>query len=158
MHTLRARTSSAVFACTCACLGIVDTRIVCPSRHFPFHVCPPRMPVFSCAPIAQLWVSREEENMSMPVAAHSWVEVTHCAERFWGRGPSAPPVGASGWQYGPMWLYSAPGSGLSVNVGRTLATSHFDAAQLLRLLYARCRRGPACAPIQAGLYQGPTKP
>lgn len=70
----------------------------------------------------------------MPVAANSWVEVTHCAERFWGRGPSVPPVGSSGWQYGAMWLYSAVGSGLSVNVGRTLATSHFDAAQLLRLL------------------------
>ena len=43
-----------------------------------------------------------------PVPNHSWAEVTHCAR--------------TGLQ-GALWAYYAPGSGMSLNVGRTLVLS-----------------------------------
>lgn len=66
------------------------------------------------------------------------VEVTHCPQRRWKLGQPTPPGrGASGWQFGAMWLYAATGSGLSANVGRTIATSHEDASKLLALLFPK---------------------
>ena len=67
---------------------------------------------------------------SFPVANHSWIEVTHCSQ-----GANAVGGRAHGWQFGPMWLYAAPGSGVSINVGRTAAMSFADASRLLRRVY-----------------------
>lgn len=57
------------------------------------------------------------EPVQIPIASNSWVEVTHCAHnREAARGQT--------------WAYVAPGSGLSVNVGRTFS---FDERDVLPL-------------------------
>lgn len=94
-------------------------------------------------PVDAMWVSWERATLAgFPVANKSWVEVTHCSQ---GRGS----VGKSkyAWQFGPMWLYAAPGSGVSINVGRTVVMSHADAARLLRRVYPsalECACEPQC--------------
>ena len=95
-------------------------------------------------PTDALWISWERATLAgFPVRNHSWVEVTHCAQ---GHGR----VGHTryGWQFGPMWLYAAPGSGVSINVGRSVVMSHSDAARLLRRVYPsalECACEPHCA-------------
>lgn len=98
-------------------------------------------------PLNALWVGREEADLGLPVPTDGMVEVTHCAERRWRRGAASPPGrGASGWQFGPMWLFAAAGSGLSVSVGRTLATSHEDAVKLLSLVFPSKLECALCKP------------
>ena len=59
------------------------------------------------------------------LASHSFTEVTHCAQNMLRRPGAA-------WKAVPMWLYVAPGSGVWVNVGRTLALESFaEAAHVL---------------------------
>jgi hypothetical protein len=99
-----------------------------------------------------MWVSWERETYrGFPVANNSWVEVTHCSQsRNLRRGYA--------WQFGPMWLYPAPGSGVSINVGRTVVMSHADAARLLRRVYPttlECACRPGCA---FGLLPGSAAP
>lgn len=95
-------------------------------------------------PVDSVWISWEHKtHAGFPVANHSWIEVTHC-------GQGAHKVGQRnlGWQFGPMWLYAAPGSGVSINVGRSVVMSHSDAARLLRRVYPNaleCACEPGCA-------------
>ena len=96
---------------------------------------PPWRPLVSAVDVAfanprdALWLYRPIRREAVPNG--SWVEVTHCADR--------RPLRLSGmpaWKYHPMWLYEAPGSGVSVNVGRTLAVdSYEEAAALLERLF-----------------------
>ena len=77
-------------------------------------------------PRGGVWIHRDVTDE--PIANNSWVEVTHCAK------PSRPngsilPGGE--WVLGPLWAYIAPGSGVSVNVGRTLVLSGYKAARRL---------------------------
>lgn len=66
-----------------------------------------------------------------PVPAHGWVEILHCAKRW-----DAIPVGAPRFKVTPLWAYAAPGSGTSMNVGRTLVVSSFgEASQVLARLF-----------------------
>ena len=84
---------------------------------------------------------------SQPAANNSWVEVTHCPR------PAVP--GAPRWKQCPMWLYAASGSGVSINLGRTLAVrSYWEASELLAAAFfgnisAECTSGAhvATAPL-----------
>ena len=84
-----------------------------------------------------LYVGRNV-GRSVEVAApnHAWVEVTHC-----GAGKSTPhkPFNTSSppaWKYfsGPAWFLAAPGSGVSINVGRTIVMSEPAAWRATQLL------------------------
>lgn len=103
-------------------------------------------------PLNAMWVSWDRGPLGgFPVANHSWVEVTHCPQGHAGHKGFA-------WQFGPMWLYAAPGSGVSINVGRTAVMSHSDAARLLRRVYPsslECACSPGC---EFGLKPGSPPP
>lgn len=106
-------------------------------------------------PLDAVWLSWEHASSSLafPVANDTWVEVTHCAQ-----GKHAVGKRGYGWQFGPMWLYAAPGSGVSMNVGRTVAMSFPDAARLLRRVYPsslECACEPGC---EFGLKSGTALP
>lgn len=77
-----------------------------------------------------MYVSR---NRAAP--NHSWVEVTHCGSE--SASPSNSTAGRP-WSAGAAWFYAAPGSGLSINVGRTKVLGFRDAVALLTrlVLYA----------------------
>ena len=82
-----------------ATLRSLPTVCVCASA-------PPDEPFFgpiseSHNPVDSLWVHTWPQTAGIP--SDGWAEVTHCI---------------SSWR--PMWFYVAAGSGLSVNVGRTL--------------------------------------
>ena len=69
-------------------------------------------------PRDSLWVTNLPTR-SAAVPSYGWVEVTHCPQiprrpRGYTNGQRHPA-----WKYGPAWLYVAPGSGVSINVGRT---------------------------------------
>ena len=85
---------------------------------------PPRQPFYSHIdrdagnPLDAMWVHQPR----LPFAQNnSWVEIVHC--------PKPPGKNERGlrWMYLPMWGYVAPGSGVSVNVGRTRVMPTFDA-------------------------------
>lgn len=103
-------------------------------------------------PLDAMWVSWERSPLAgFPVPNHSWIEVTHCPN-------GKHKVGAKGygWQFGPMWLYVAPGSGVSINVGRSAVMNYPDAARLLRRVYPsalECACEPHC---EWGLRPGST--
>jgi len=70
-------------------------------------------------PIDALWV--HSYRRAEPVPSHGWVEVTHCARRN---------------HISALWLYAAPGSGVSVNVGRTIVVhSVGQAKEMLASLF-----------------------
>lgn len=89
---------------------------------------PPLRPFFlsmdvTANPQDALWVHAPHAT---PIPSHQWTEVTHCPQRL-----HSDPGGAA-WKAMPMWLYVAPGSGVSINVGRTLALESFaEAAHVL---------------------------
>ena len=56
-----------------------------------------------------LWVHQPSARLAPPPADFEWAEVVHC--RYDGEGVS---------ERTPMWFLAAPGSGLSLNVGRSL--------------------------------------
>merc|ERR1712216_38267 len=53
---------------------------------------------------------------NIPLEDHAWVEALHCATNHEEshKGPDA------------AWLYAAPGSGVSLNVGRTMHVSEYE--------------------------------
>lgn len=53
-----------------------------------------------------LWV-HHAGNQWQPLADHAWAEIVHCSDV---------------WR--PLWFYHAPGSGLSINVGKTYTMYH----------------------------------
>ncbi len=77
-------------------------------------------------PRNSIWIHRTEGPQ--PAANHSWLEVTHCAQF----------NGMRGGSNFPFWAYAAPGSGISMNVGRTLvADSYAHATWLLRQTFPK---------------------
>ena len=81
-------------------------------------------------PRNSIWIHRTEGPQA--VANGSWVEITHCALSNGMRGGSAYP----------LWTYAAAGSGVSLNVGRTMiANSYNHATGLLRQAFPKVRRG-----------------
>jgi hypothetical protein len=71
---------------------------------------PPFQPFFYAHDVVNnprdaVWVHRPEDDLpARPLRNFSWVEVTHC--------PRPKHISA-------MWLYAAPGSGVSINIGRS---------------------------------------
>jgi hypothetical protein len=87
------------------------------------------------APREVVWFHNFSRQHS-PLVDHAWAEVTHCG---------------GGWRTGPErlanWFYVARGSGLFVNVGRTLVLRrHQDAVE--RFLNTTCKscNGQGCLP------------
>ena len=87
-----------------------------------------------------VWIGRNVGYMRESAAAnHSWIEVTHC-----GTGlplPFALPGPAPAWRrvLGPAWFYHAPGSGVSINVGRTAVMELKPALALIESIFKRVR-------------------
>lgn len=98
----------------------------------------PDRPFFSWIGIKEnpwdaLWISRPYPRTQVP--SSGWIEVTHC--------PLTAPLRTSAkvthmwpaWKQQPMWLHAAPGSGVSINVGRTyVAKTYEEAAHILARL------------------------
>ena len=122
----------------------------------PLYV--PQNPMFDLVDVA--WVRQHlYVSKSVAVPNHSWVEVTHCGAaqadvickkthcgtlmRRQQNASGAPgpvvPLGQMvppAWAHGPAWFYHAPGSGVSINVGRTRVMSGFsEAREFLKSLY-----------------------
>lgn len=77
-------------------------------------------------PAMSMWV--HQNGPHEPIASHGWAEITHCP------GPKDGPT----WKGAAMWLYVAPGSGVSMNVGRTKVFRSFErAANFLANVYCR---------------------
>ena len=75
-----------------------------------------------------LWRTNDEAP-APALASSTWVEVTHCAI-------PTTRAGFSAWQHGLFWLFVAPGSGLSVNIGRTRAVASFpEGRRILNRIY-----------------------
>ena len=79
---------------------------------------------------AALWVHQPARPAPAPAVSYTWIEVTHCAYR-------SRVEGITG--LSPMWFYATPGSGLSINVGRTLAIDHDPAGPTEKLRLALTR-------------------
>ena len=88
-------------------------------------------------PVNAMWLSRFPPEV--PFASHTWVEVVHCPNRRATSGRrrlERQPL--MNWKFRPMWCYHAPGSGVSINLGRTVAVRSYDAAVwLLRRMFPR---------------------
>lgn len=103
---------------------------------------PPFQPFYflqdmQASPVDAMWLSRDPAEA--PLASDMWVEVTHCpshratSER---RRVECQPL--MNWKFRPTWFYLAPGSGVSINLGRTVAVRSFEAAVwLLRRMFPR---------------------
>jgi hypothetical protein len=105
----------------------------------------PHNPKFD--PQGSMWLRRDygvSHNRVLP--NHSWVEVTHCGysstmkgDKFVAQPPligSAREEGRFFWDVGPSWYYVAPGSGVSINVGRTISLGWQAATRLIMELYS----------------------
>lgn len=93
---------------------------------------PPLYPFYSTQdmlanPMDAMWVHQPAPVTA--AASFSWVEVVHCPND--GAWPRVADVRRHAWKFGPQWLYAAPGSGISVNLGRTLAVSSWAEAAVV---------------------------
>jgi len=92
-----------------------------------------------------VYIGREENPRNLlwiaqpfPRAApsHSWVEVTHCSVR------QPHQNGAPAWRQKPMWMYVAPGSGISIDIGKThVVHSYQEAMDILASFFTGEERG-----------------
>ena len=74
-----------------------------------------------------LWL-HSVPSSAPPAANHSWIEVAHCPDRRKKERDARSPA----FKFGPLWLYAAEGSGVWVNVGRTIAVAEYkDAAAII---------------------------
>lgn len=73
-----------------------------------------------------IWLHQPPHRLLLPPASGTWAEVTHCFYFNWGEAVHGGT---------PMWLFAAPGSGLSLNVGRTLILSErqYGASNVVRV-------------------------
>lgn len=81
----------------------------------------PSHPFFSAIdlysnPTGAVWLSsRRHRSPPLAIPNHTYVEVSHCAQGSgWELEATSKPRPA--WKCKPMWLYVAPGSGVSINV------------------------------------------
>ena len=93
-------------------------------------------------PVDAMWVSRGPPRTPLP--SNAWVEVTHCSnERATKERRKIESMPLMRWKHQPMWFYVAPGSGVSINLGRTVAVRTYEAAVWLlrRIFPGRLREG-----------------
>ena len=93
-------------------------------------------------PVDAMWVSRGPARTPLP--SNAWVEVTHCSnERATRERRKVESMPLMRWKHQPMWFYVASGSGVSINLGRTVAVSTYEAAVWLlrRIFPGRLREG-----------------
>ena len=111
--------------------------------YYPHHVAMNGMQ--SHDPMDTVWIARDAWHSRAQAALnHSWVEVTHCSSGITGRsystingslaGPHGDPARSLRRAIGPAWFYVAPGSGVMVNVGRTLVVTMEEARVILNRL------------------------
>ena len=105
-------------------------------------------------PLDTMWLRKSlYESHAVPIANHSWVEVSHCGSSRDELAPfsrNATPYSAFHFHYGPLWLFVAHGSGVSLNVGRTLVFNQYaDAIPLIQHLFNHTR--VRCPPESKGL-------
>eukprot|EP00966_Prymnesium_polylepis_P184761 4282086-Prymnesium_polylepis.1 len=107
------------------------------------------MDIGSVNPKDAVWLtSLPALSVADAVPSHGWVEIAHCAQtprkpRGYGAGVRHPS-----WKFGPAWFYVASGSGVSINVGRTLVFRRYGVASrwLARAVPGRLEQdGPAPA-------------
>jgi len=85
-----------------------------------------------------LWIGAASA-VAMPSGA--WVEIVHCSMP----APTKPGVLWPGWKMLPLWMYVAPGSGVSINIGRTHVADGYGAAvHLLARLFTGEAGGTVC--------------
>lgn len=108
---------------------------------------PPLQPLYAKqdlfkTPINTVWI--HPETAPQPIADHGWVEVTHCPVNLESERRSLRFLA---WKHTPLWAYAAAGSGVSMNVGRTLVLrSYSEAERLLTALFPGYLSGGAtCA-------------
>lgn len=106
---------------------------------------PPLQPLFApigigaqISPSDSVWIAHRGRAESIP--SDGWAEVTHCPG--WADHAATERNGSANsmhwhapWLAAPMWLYVASGSGVSINVGKTLALDSYEA---LADLLSRC--------------------
>jgi hypothetical protein len=80
-------------------------------------------------PLMSMWV---HQSATLPPApSRSWVEVLHCPNQFKERHkPNSTELVEAPWKLAPAWFYVAPGSGVSINIGRTLVVESWTKALL----------------------------
>lgn len=79
-------------------------------------------------PLDTIFVHRS--RLPQPLPNHSWAEVLHCRLRH-----IRNSTFSRGHEY-PFWAYVAPGSGVSVNIGRTLVVRGYgEALALMKAIY-----------------------
>ena len=110
-------------------------------------------------PADTIWIGRNMPRArDLPAISHSWVEVMHCGSslpRASAAARSATSMQVSGgWRRatGPAWMYHAPGSGVSINVGNTLVLEFAAAIELLSSLFNTTRS--ACEASGRGVWHG----
>jgi hypothetical protein len=80
---------------------------------------PPANPFYSVVdmivnPPNAMWIRPDHGHVPATILPnHSWVEVVHCPNKKDNRRRLA-------WKFAPMWFWYAPGSGVSINLGRTM--------------------------------------
>ena len=93
-------------------------------------------------PVDSMWLSRAPARTPLP--SNTWVEVTHCPnERATKERRKVEAMPLMRWKHQPMWFYVAPGSGVSINLGRSVAVRTYETAVWLlrRIFPGRMREG-----------------
>ena len=112
----------------------------------------PHIPFFRnifnyASPTGSIWI----HQYSRAIPNNSWVEVMH--------GNVSIDRRKESWKIGGMWSYVAPGSGVSINVGRSIVLPYGDAANLLARIFcigSRCSN-PAKRCDPSVRWKGPLK-
>ena len=101
-------------------------------------------PFFASPHRAAVWVHHPATVTHRALPSHAWAEVTHCALRPPGRAGHGL-ARTQGWKFSPMWLFVAPGSGVSLNIGRTrVVRSYSEAAAILAAAFPGGYAGGGC--------------
>jgi hypothetical protein len=100
---------------------------------------PPLLPFYAMNdmrvnPRGAMWVHRPASEVR-PASDHEWVEIVHCKNPFIeAYRPLRPSrLVQAPWKLAPAWFWVAPGSGVAVNVGRSLVVPSWSVA--LKLLH-----------------------
>lgn len=101
------------------------------------------------SPLSMLWIQRDRPPR--PLVSGEWAEVTHCGAQSSAELRQRRVERYRGLRT-PFWAYGAPGSGVSINVGRTLVASNWShAVELLHGAFGqRDAHGRGTSPTAGG--------